>query len=81
MYKCEDGCYKNSDDRVMRMKSQPQLATRWLWSFASFVLNPFCFPLIVIHFNLLSVVLNPFETILLSFNFSMHLKKSFVLNH
>ena len=29
------------DDNVMRMKSQPQLATRWLWSFASFVFNPF----------------------------------------
>ena len=29
------------DDNAMRMKSQPQLATRWLWSFASFVFNPF----------------------------------------
>ena len=28
-------------DNAMRMKSQPQLATRWLWSFASFVFNPF----------------------------------------
>jgi len=31
-------------------------------------------------FQFTCFVLNPFETILLSFNFSTHLKKSFVLN-
>jgi len=61
------------DDNVMRMKSQPQLATRWLWSFAffvfkktSFVLNSFCFlcfqkillPSFWIHWT--SFVLNSF---------------------
>lgn len=45
------------DDNVMRMKSQPQLATRWLWSFASFVLKKHL-PLFWIHWT--SFVLNSF---------------------
>jgi len=60
-------------DNAMRMKSQPQLATRWLWSFAfpyfesillSFALNPF-------ESIQLSFVLNAFKSILLSY-FQIH---------
>jgi len=64
------------DDNVMRMKSQPQLATRWLWSFASFVFkkkNFLCFELIELSFvfkKIASFVMNSlnflcFEFILL----------------
>ena len=47
--------------RMMRMKSQPQLATRWLWSFA-FYLFWICFAVLCFESILPFFVLNPFRS-------------------